>query len=384
MNLFDDRFIFRLVRKARFLEVIKVFTKLGWVAFGGPASHIAMMDEEIVTRRQWMSRERFLDLMGATNLIPGPNSTEMTMHCGYERAGIPGLFAAGISFIFPAVLISLFLAFLYVKYGSLPAVEPFIIGIKPAVLAIIASAIFKLGKKALKNWQLGALGLAVLLASIVGLNEVFALLLAGLLGAATFTLVEQRNAGRLNCLPLLAISSVELSQEHLKIFLSFLKVGAILYGSGYVFFAYLDAELVGTGLLSRAELIDAIAVGQFTPGPVLSTATFIGYQLGGLGGALAATLGVFLPSFLFVWLLNPLVERMRKSRFLGHFLDSVNIAAVAIMAAVLFNMGWESIVNWQTFVIAGLSFIYTFALKKSNPIITVLGGAILGYFLSFV
>ena len=384
MNLFDNRFIFRLVRKARFLEVIKVFTKLGWVAFGGPASHIAMMDDEIVTRRQWMSRERFLDLMGATNLIPGPNSTEMTMHCGYERAGIPGLFAAGISFIFPAVLISLFLAFLYVEYGSLPAVEPFIIGIKPAVLAIIASAIFKLGKKALKNWQLGALGLAVLLASILGLNEVLALLLAGLLGAATFTLVEQRKAGGLNCIPLLAIPSFQLSQEHLKIFLSFLKVGAILYGSGYVLFAYLDAELVSTGLLTRAELIDAIAVGQFTPGPVLSTATFIGYQLGGLGGALVATLGIFLPSFLFVWLLNPLVERMRKSRFLSHFLDSVNIAAVAIMAAVLFDMGWESIINWQTLVIAGLSFIYTFALKKSNPIITVLGGAILGYFLSFL
>ena len=384
MNLFDYRFIYKLVRKARFLEVIKVFTKLGWVAFGGPASHIAMMDDEIVTRRQWMSRERFLDLMGATNLIAGPNSTEMTMHCGYERAGIPGLFAAGISFIFPAVLISLFLAFLYVKYGSLPAVEPFIIGIKPAVLAIIASAIFKLGKKALKNWQLGALGLAVLLASILGLNEVLALLLAGLLGAATFTLVEQRKAGGLNCIPLLAIPSFQLSQEHLKIFLSFLKVGAILYGSGYVLFAYLDAELVSTGLLTRAELIDAIAVGQFTPGPVLSTATFIGYQLGGLGGALAATLGIFLPSFLFVWLLNPLVERMRKSRFLSHFLDSVNIAAVAIMAAVLFDMGWESIINWQTLVIAGLSFIYTFALKKSNPIITVLGGAILGYFLSFV
>ncbi len=384
VNLFDDRFIFRLVRKARFLEVIKVFAKLGWLAFGGPASHIAMMDDEIVTRRQWMSRERFLDLMGATNLIPGPNSTEMTMHCGYERAGIPGLFAAGISFIFPAVLISLFLAFLYVKYGSLPAVEPFIIGIKPAVLAIIASAIFKLGKKALKNWQLGILGLAVLLASILGLNEVLALLLAGLLGATAFILVEQRNAGGLNCIPLFAISSFQLSQEHLKIFLSFLKVGVILYGSGYVLFAYLDAELVSTGLLTRAELIDAIAVGQFTPGPVLSTATFIGYQLGGLGGALAATLGVFLPSFLFVWLLNPLVERMRKSRFLSHFLDSVNIAAVAIMAAVLFDMGWESIINWQTLVIAGLSFIYTFALKKSNPIITVLGGAILGYFLSFV
>lgn len=370
--------------KSKILETIKVFTKLGWVAFGGPASHIAMMDEEIVTKRQWMSRERFLDLMGATNLIPGPNSTEMTMHCGYERAGIPGLFAAGISFIFPAVLISLFLAYLYVAYGSLPAVEPFIIGIKPAVLAIIASAIFKLGKKALKNWQLGALGLAVLLASILGLNEVLALLLAGLLGAAIFTLFEQRKAGGLNCLPLLAIPSFQLGQEHLKIFLSFLKVGAILYGSGYVLFAYLDAELVSTGLLSRAELIDAIAVGQFTPGPVLSTATFIGYQLGGLGGALAATLGIFLPSFLFVWLLNPLVERMRKSRFLSHFLDSVNIAAVAIMAAVLFDMGWESIINWQTLVIAGLSFIYTFALKKSNPIITVLGGAILGYFLSFV
>lgn len=370
--------------QSKVFEVIKVFTKLGWVAFGGPAAHIAMMDEEIVQKRQWMDRERFLDLMGATNLIPGPNSTEMTMHCGYERAGVLGLFAAGISFIFPAVLISLILAFLYVEYGSLPEVEPFIMGIKPAVLAIITSAIFKLGKKALKNWQLGLLGVAVLLASLLGLNEVIALLLAGLIGAIVFTLMESNNKGDLNWFPLVAIPTIQFTQEHLKIFLTFLKVGAILYGSGYVLFAYLDAELVSTGLLSRAELIDAIAVGQFTPGPVLSTATFIGYQLGGLGGALAATLGIFLPSFLFVWLLNPLVERMRKSRFLSHFLDSVNIAAVAIMAAVLFAMGWESIVNWQTFVIAGLSFVYTFAMKKSNPIITVLGGAILGYMLHFI
>lgn len=369
--------------KSKVFEVIKVFTKLGWVAFGGPAAHIAMMDEEIVQKRQWMKRERFLDLMGATNLIPGPNSTEMTMHCGYERAGVWGLFAAGISFIFPAVLISLALAFLYVEYGSLPAVEPFIMGIKPAVLAIITSAIFKLGKKALKNWQLGLLGIAVLLASLFGLNEVVALLLAGLTGAILFTFIEKGKGDDFSWLPLVTLPSMQLTQEHFKIFLTFLKVGAILYGSGYVLFAYLDAELVSTGLLSRGELIDAIAVGQFTPGPVLSTATFIGYQLGGFGGAVAATFGIFLPSFLFVWLLNPLVERMRRSRFLSHFLDSVNIAAVAVMAAVLFDMGWESIVNWQTFIIAGVSFVYTFALQKSNPIITVLGGAILGYLLHF-
>ena len=367
------------------IEVIQVFFKLGLIAFGGPAAHVAMMDKEIVQKRKWLSREHFLDLMGATNLIPGPNSTEMTMHCGYERAGVLGLFAAGISFILPAVSITLVFAYLYVEFGQLPQVEPFIMGIKPAVLAIIAGAVLKLGKKAWKNWQLGILGLGVLIASLLGANEILALLCAGVVGAVFFYFQERNGQEKAMCLfPFISLNAASLNLENWKVFLSFLKVGAVLYGSGYVLFAYLDAELVGTGLLTRVELIDAIAVGQFTPGPVLSTATFIGYQLGGIGGAISATVGIFLPSFLFVWLLNPLVSKMRQSRLLSHFLDSVNMSAVAIMLAVLLVMGKESVVNWQTMLIAVLSFAYTFAYKKSNAIATVLGGAILGFLLSLI
>ena len=367
------------------IEVIQVFFKLGLIAFGGPAAHVAMMDKEIVQKRKWLSREHFLDLMGATNLIPGPNSTEMTMHCGYERAGVLGLFAAGISFILPAVSITLVFAYLYVEYGQLPQVEPFIMGIKPAVLAIIAAAVLKLGKKAWKNRQLGILGLGVLIASLLGTNEIIALLCAGVVGALFFYFQERNGQEKAMWLiPFISLNAGSVNLENGKVFLSFLKVGAILYGSGYVLFAYLDAELVSTGLLTRGELIDAIAVGQFTPGPVLSTATFIGYQLGGFGGAISATVGIFLPSFLFVWLLNPLVSKMRQSRLLSHFLDSVNMSAVAVMLAVLLVMGKESVVNWQTMLIAVMSFVYTFAYKKSNAIITVLGGAVLGFLLSLI
>ncbi|MEL6142987.1 MAG: chromate efflux transporter, partial [Bacteroidota bacterium] len=363
-------------------EVAKTFFRLGCIAFGGPAAHIAMMDAEIVEKRKWIDRQHFLDLIGATNLIPGPNSTEMTMHCGYERAGVAGLFVAGICFIFPAVVITGFLAWLYVTYGDLPQVEPFIFGIKPAVLAIIAAAIFKLGKKALKSWELAILGMAVLIASLLGVNEVVALLVGGVIGALYFSL-PHRQSGSLGVLfpvfLLQAVGKTVVSISTLKIFWTFLKVGAILYGSGYVLFAYLDAELVTKGWLSRSELIDAIAVGQFTPGPVLSTATFIGYQLGGVGGAIAATLGIFLPSFLFVWLLNPLVPKMRQSKVFGYFLDSVNIAAVAVMLAVLFEMGRDTLVNWQAIVIAGLSALAVFGSKKVSPMWIVGGGAVLGY-----
>ncbi|MEL6357982.1 MAG: chromate efflux transporter [Bacteroidota bacterium] len=368
-------------------EVAKTFFRLGCIAFGGPAAHIAMMDAEIVEKRKWIDRQHFLDLIGATNLIPGPNSTEMTMHCGYERAGVAGLFVAGICFIFPAVVITGFLAWLYVTYGDLPQVEPFIFGIKPAVLAIIAAAIFKLGKKALKSWELAILGMAVLIASLLGVNEVVALLVGGVIGALYFSL-PHRQSGSLGVLfpvfLLQAVGKTVVSISTLKIFWTFLKVGAILYGSGYVLFAYLDAELVTKGWLSRSELIDAIAVGQFTPGPVLSTATFIGYQLGGVGGAIAATLGIFLPSFLFVWLLNPLVPKMRQSKVFGYFLDSVNIAAVAVMLAVLFEMGRDTLVNWQAIVIAGLSALAVFGSKKVSPMWIVGGGAVLGYLLLMI
>ena len=366
-------------------EIAKLFFKLGSIGFGGPATHIAMMEDEVVKKRKWMTQEHFLDLIGATNLIPGPNSTEMTMHCGHERAGIPGLFVAGFSFIFPAVVITGFLAWLYVNYGSLPNVEPFVYGIKPAVLAIIAGAVLKLGKKALKGWELGFLGVLVIAASLLGFNEVTVLLIAGVLGTIYFTSKSKLMDSPKSIVPLVLLqisSTAVLKITSVKVFWTFLKVGSVLYGSGYVLFAYLDAELVTAGWMTQQELMDAIAVGQFTPGPVLSTATFIGYQLTGFWGAVAASLGIFLPSFLFVLLLNPLIPKMRKSKVLGYFLDSVNVAAVAVMAGVLIEMSRVVLINdWRAIVIAVISIGVTFGLKKSNAMWTVLGGSILGYLL---
>jgi len=364
-------------------EVAKVFFKLGCFAFGGPAAHIAMMEDEIVTKRKWMTRDYFLDLIGATNLIPGPNSTEMTMHCGYERAGKTGLFVAGLAFIFPAIVITGILAYFYVEYGNLPEVAPFIFGIKPAVLAIIASAIVKLGKKAIKTIELTIIGIIVLAVSLLGVNEVLALLAAGVLGMLYFMLKEKRTGQLNSVLPFFMVSGIGVSVAKIstiKVFLTFLKVGAILYGSGYVLFAYLDAELVTKGWLTRTELIDAIAVGQFTPGPVLSTSTFIGYQLSGFYGALAASAGIFLPSFLFVLILNPFISKMQKSKPLRHFLNSVNVAAVAVMLAVLIIMCKETLVDWKAIVIAVLAAILVFKTKIS-PIWVIIIGAVLGYLL---
>lgn len=371
-------------RSCQLSEIVKVFFKLGCIAFGGPAAHIAMMEDEIVSKRKWMDHQHFLDLMGITNLIPGPNSTEMTMHCGHERGGKLGLILAGVCFIFPAVIITGLLAWLYKEYGQLPEVSPFIKGIKPAVLAIILGAIIKLGKKAIKNIELGILGALVIIICFLGVNEILALVICGIIGATYFYL-KNKTKGNLNSIvPLVGMLFTKSSVTQIassKIFLSFLKVGAVLYGSGYVLFAYLDAELVSKGLLTRQELIDAIAVGQFTPGPVLSTATFIGYQLNGLWGAVAATLGIFIPSFLFVMLLNPLIPKMRQSKLLGYFLDSVNIAAVAVMIVVLFNMGKDTLVNWQSMAIATFGMIAFFGLKKANSMWIVLGGGLLGYLL---
>ncbi|WP_034060922.1 chromate efflux transporter [Lacinutrix jangbogonensis] len=361
-------------------EVATVFFKLGCFAFGGPAAHIAMMEDEIVVKRKWMTRDYFLDLIGTTNLIPGPNSTEMTMHCGYERAGKKGLFVAGIAFIFPAILITALLAYLYMKYGELPEVTPFIFGIKPAVLAIIASAVLKLGKKAVKTTELAVLGLLVLIVTLLGVNEILALLSAGVLGMLYFYVKEKRST-RLNSFSPLFFSSgfgvVLTKLSTLKVFIVFLKVGAILYGSGYVLFAYLDAELVSRGWLTRVELIDAIAVGQFTPGPVLSTATFIGYQLSGFPGALAATTGIFLPSFLFVLILNPFIPKMRHSKILRYFLDAVNVAAVAVMLSVLLVMAKETLLDWRGIVIALTATVLVFKTNVS-PIWIIIIGAVLG------
>lgn len=365
-------------------EVALLFFKMGCVAFGGPAAHIAMMEDEVVDKRKWMTRDYFLDLMGATNLIPGPNSTELTMHCGHQRAGILGLFVAGICFIFPAVIITGILAWAYVTYGQLPEVNPYIYGIKPAVLVIIAMAIFKLSKKALKNIKLGILGGLVLVASFLGVNEITALLVAGLLGGLFFYSTRNNSLKSIALSPLLLFQGFSLKFLGSSVFWTFLKVGAILYGSGYVLFAYLDAELVATGLLSRQELVDAIAIGQLTPGPVLSTATFIGYQLNGTTGAILATLGIFLPSFLFVLLLNPLIKKMRASVFLSAFLDSVNVAAVAIMIAVLFKMGQSTLLGWREVVVLAISALLIFVFKKVNTLLIVPIGAVLGYLLTLI
>ncbi len=370
--------------KTKLAEIASLFFKLGCIAFGGPAAHIAMMEDEVVIKRKWMTQEHFLDLIGATNLIPGPNSTEMTMHCGYERGGWKGLFVAGFCFIFPAVVITSIFAWLYQQYGQLPEVAPYIVGIKPAVIAIIVMAAFRLGKKAVKSTFLAVLGVLAIVVCLLGVNEIIVLFGCGLLGLGFFYIQRDKTILK-SIIPLFLLQVVTSGNiGNFKIFLSFLKIGAILYGSGYVLFAFLDAELVANGWLSRQALIDAVAVGQITPGPVLSTATFIGWQMTGIGGALAATVGIFLPSFLFVLLLNPLIPKMRKSKTIRAFLDGVNIAAVALIVTVCFVMSKDTLTDWRSALIAIVSLIVVFVFKKVNSAYIVLGGAVLGYILSLI
>lgn len=366
-------------------EVARVFFKLGCIAFGGPAAHLAMMEDEVVTKRKWMTREHFLDMMGATNLIPGPNSTEMTMHCGHARAGAAGMWVAGACFIVPAVVTTGLLAWLYVSYGTLPDVEPWVQGIKPAVLAVIAAAVYKLGKKALKSWELGVIGALVVLVCTLGwVNEITALLTAGLLGAGYFTARDRLSTSGIAILPLVMAPAAAKGITTTGVFLSFLKTGAILYGSGYVLFAYLDAELVERGWLTTPELLDAIAMGQFTPGPVLSTATFVGFQLDGIGGALAATAGIFLPSFLFVLLTHRFIVKLRQYPFLSRFLDAVNVAALGVMVAVMITMGQATLADWKGITIAALGAFFTFGPWKLSAMWIIAGGALLGGLLHLV
>jgi chromate transporter len=330
-----------------------------------------------------MTGDHFLDLVGATNLIPGPNSTEMTMHCGHERAGGRGLIVAGLCFIIPAVIITGILAWAYERYGALPDIQPFLYGIKPAILAVIVALMISLGQKAIKSKALFFIGVIALTLVVAGLNEIYVLFGAGLVGIIIERLKSVNGKIHLfNPAMLLLIAPPTVSNG--KLFWIFLKVGSILYGSGYVLFAFLDAELVARGLLSKQELIDAIAVGQFTPGPVFSAATFIGWQVGGLWGALAATIGIFLPSFLFVAFLNPLIPALRRSRAMSAFLDAVNVASVAIILAIVFEMGKASIFDWRTIIIAILGFVVTFRFRKLNSAFTVLGGALLGYLFSLM
>ena len=372
-----------MVHSQELAKITKLFLRLGISAFGGPAAHIAMMQQEVVNKRQWFTEQHFLDLIGATNLIPGPNSTEMAMHIGRERAGWKGLIVAGLCFILPAVIITGIFAWLYAKYGHLPQVQPFVYGIQPAIIAVILAAVYPLAKKSLKTIELAIIGMAVLALSLLNIYEIYLLFGAGLFAAALLTLKRQNTNG-IFPFTLLQLPGITILSGNLGLFLIFLKIGAILYGSGYVLFAFLDTELVSRGLLTREQLADAIAVGQMTPGPVFSSVTFIGYQINGWTGAIVSTIGIFLPAFLFVAALNPLVKKMRNSRLFAAFLDAVNVASVALILAVCYELGKESINNWRTILIALSSVALTFGFKKLNSAWIVLFGSLAGYLLSLM
>ena len=384
----------------KYREITILFIKLGAIAFGGPAAHIALMEDEVVHKRKWMSQQHFLDLVGATNLIPGPNSTEMAIHCGFHRGGWLGLILAGVCFILPATLITGLLAWFYVSYQTLPELNYFLVGIKPAVIAIILIALFRLGKKAFKNWQLIIIGLGVAGATLAGLNEILMLLMGGIIGGVWLAYQKRSSSllKSLSLLPLLTVISAKVqfanpilansltAKSLLKIFLIFLKIGSVLFGSGYVLIAYLDGELVNSlQWLTKDSLLDAVAIGQLTPGPILSTATFIGYQLAGFGGAFVATAGIFLPSFLLVAVINPIVPKLRQSTLFSTFLDAVNASAIGLMVAVTINLGKSNFTSWKPIaILLMVTGILFFTRGKIGALWLVLLGGVVGYLLSLL
>lgn len=389
----------------RLRELAKLFLKLGVIGFGGPAAHIAMMENEVVQRRQWLTRQHFLDLIGATNLIPGPNSTEMAIHVGYIYAGWLGLIVSGVCFILPAVLITAGLAWFYVTYGTLPQVAPLLYGIKPAVLGIILDALWRLGKKAIKTRKLFIVALSVvLLLWLLRLNEVIVLLIGGILGMVWLRTSDQDDLPNDQANLLMAglttgatlttkaaagtsmVTASAVNAPLWQLGLFFLKVGSVLFGSGYVLVAYLQGGLVQEyGWLTQQQLLDAIAIGQFTPGPVLSTATFIGYIIAGIPGAIVATVGIFFPSFIFVAALNPLVPRLRASKWTSAFIDSVNVSAVALMAVVTLQLGVTTLtvlkfpfIDFLAVAIAIISAVLAIRFQF-NAAWLVLGAAVIGW-----
>jgi chromate transporter len=349
---------------SRTRDVALLFLKLGTTAFGGPAAHIAMMEDEVVRRRRWLTREQFLDYLGATNLIPGPNSTELAIHVGHARAGWPGLLAAGLAFILPSTLIVGTIAWAYVRYGALPEVAGLLYGVKPVVLAIVAQALWSLGRTAVKSKGLAVVGVAAVAAAAAGVHELLVLAIAGAIMiaavasrglAAATPLVMMSAAGGVTA-PVTSAAAAAFGLWPL--FLVFAKAGAVLFGSGYVLLAFLRADLVDRlHWLTEAQLLDAIAVGQVTPGPVFTTATFIGYVLGGSAGAAVATVGIFLPAFVFVALSGPLVPRIRRSAIAGAALDGVNVASLALMAVVSWQLARTAVIDPLTAGIAVASLI---------------------------
>jgi chromate transporter len=371
-------------------EVARLFTRLGFTAFGGPAGHLSLMEQEIVHRRHWMSQAEFLDLVAASNLIPGPNSTELAIHVGYRRARWPGLLVAGACFILPGCLLTLAAAWAYVRFGSLPAVTRLLDGVKPVMLAIILHALWRMGRTAARTWRLGLVALVAAGANLRGANELLLLLLAGLVVMALESGASWRKhaAAILPAWPVAvtgggvggagAAAGAAAAYGLAPLFLFFLKVGAVLFGSGYVLLAFLRADLVERWhWLSETQLLDAIAIGQATPGPLFSTATFIGYLLGGIRGATAATLGIFLPAFVFVAASGPIVPRLRRLPAAGAFLDGVIAASLALMAVVTLHIGREAIHDPLTLALAAGCLLFIWRTRVPSTWL-ILAGAVAG------
>ena len=391
------------VRATRLRELAWLFFRLGTTAFGGPAAHIAMMEDEVVRRRRWLTREEFLDYVGATNLIPGPNSTELAIHIGRARAGWAGLLVAGTCFILPASLIVAVIAWAYVRYGTLPQAAGLLYGIKPVVIAVVVQALWGLGRTAIKTRALVAVGAAAVLGAVLGLNELLILFAAGaimalsraargghdvrnVLGMASPAQLREHDAARSLGAGAVALAAAAAASpvNLLLLFAVFAKVGALLFGSGYVLLAFLRADLVQRlHWLTEAQLLDAVAVGQVTPGPVFTTATFIGYVLGGSAGAGIATLGIFLPAFVFVALSGPLLPRLRSSAIAGAGLDGVNVASLALMAAVTGQLARAALVDVLTVTLALASAVLLLRYRVNSAWL-VLAGAVVGLLVTWV
>jgi chromate transporter len=383
--------------RASFTELALFFLRLGTTAFGGPAAHIAIMEDELVRRRKWLSREKFLDLLGASNLIPGPSSSELAIHIGYLRAGWIGLIMGGVCFILPAALIVAVIAWAYVRFGHLPAVSGLLYGVKPVVVAVVLQALWSLGRTAVKSSLLAVAGAICVVLSFLGVNALAILAGAGIAIACVrvFALRRKesrtalgafpliRNSVRLKLLPFVGAGTAAAVATGLipglwSLFLVFLKIGSVIFGSGYVLLSFLRTDLVAHRMwVTDAQLVDAVAIGQVTPGPVFTTATFLGYLLRGPAGAVAATVGIFLPAFILVAISGPLIPLIRRSAIAGAFLDGVNVASLALMAAVSYQLGRSAIVDWLTIGLAVASAILLLR-YRINSAWLVLGGGLAG------
>lgn len=357
-------------------DVFQVFLKLGIFGFGGPLAHIAMMRREVVDNKKWISEQEFMDLVGATHLIPGPNSTELAIHIGYRTAGVAGLLVAGATFILPAFFCVLALAVGYVKYGSLPALEPILAGIRPVILAIVIDALIKFRRSAIPEIKTVLVAMTALALTFMGFNQILILLSLG----AIYTCFFNRHLKSLFILPLISLPSSFVPITSDSIFYFFLKIGSVLFGSGYVLMAFLQTELVEQRMwLTQQQLFDAITVGQITPGPVFTTATFIGYLLKSYQGAVLATLGIFLPSFFFVALSAPYLKKLRGSNGLSKFIDGVNAVSFALLLKVTFDLSKTSLLNVPTYLIGLLALILLLKFKQLNSVWLILSAGVLGY-----